>query len=266
MIKICRFCRKEFEPRSNRQVYCDREHRRVCPSCGSIYVEKYNENLSKPPRLCSSYCGIKSKIIPLPQFEIIDQISDKVLINSCSLRSKYENLRISQHISSIGLNPIHVFPTDDINKIANWCNVSKKLDSSEFKVYKLNHEYVQEFLEENDIVPFYKKTSDSLGLVKNSKIYQVMTFARPRYNHKYDYEIIRCCTRNGFNIERGLDTLSSSASIYLGVSSCIAYQDLSKEFNNKYYEKIGMKLHHTNRPRKRSGDVFDCGTNVYAFE
>lgn len=265
MTKICRFCGKQFTPRSNRQIYCDREHKRVCPSCGSVYVEKYNENLKKPPRLCSSYCGIRSKIIPLPQFEILDRINDKVLINSCIPRSKYENLRISQHISSINLDPIHIFPSDDIDRIIRWCEVNKKLDSSEFQVYKLNYEYVQEFLEDNDIVPFYKKTSDAIGLVKDSKIYQVMTFSRPRYNHNYDYEIIRCCTRNGFNILGGLDVLSSAASIYLGVSNCISYQDLSKEFNKKYYETIGMELNHTNRPRRRNLNIFDCGTNVYVF-
>jgi len=265
IFKICRFCGKQFIPRSNRQLYCDREHRRICPSCGSVYIEKYPENLSKPPRKCCSYCGIQPKTLSLPQFETIDQVGRSILIQSNVSRGRYENLRISQHLFSRDLNPVHVFPSDNLDKLVKWCEITKKLDSAELTVYKLNLDYAREFLEENDIVPFYKHTSSALGLVNESKIYQIMTFSKPRYNKIYDYEIIRCCTRNGFQVKGGVDKLSSAASMYLGIFNCITYQDLSKQFNYHYYEQIGMNLHHINRPRIRCGKIFDCGTAVLDF-
>lgn len=55
-IKICKFCGKEFKPKSNRQQYCKGPHIRQCPVCGKDYVEDNVENLKRPPVACSYEC------------------------------------------------------------------------------------------------------------------------------------------------------------------------------------------------------------------
>lgn len=263
--KKCLFCGQEFTPRNNRQMYCDRDHYRQCPSCGLIYLEKYSENLKKPPRLCSSNCRIKHMIPDYIEHDIILDAANFVIVDSTTPRQKYDNLHISQHYHRIGINCVHVFPGDNIDRIIKQQDVVSVQDASEFKVYKLNLDYAAEFLVTNDIVKYYKNTALAIGLVKDYEIYQVMTFASPRYDRKFDYEIIRCCNKLGYVIDDGLDLLSSTASLQFGITNCIAYQDRSKCFAASKLQRIGMKLHHTNPPHKRSSGVYDCGTYVLVF-
>lgn len=264
-IRKCKFCGQEFVPRSNRQIYCDREHYRQCPSCGELYIERYSENLKRPPRLCCSTCRITHREPEYVEHETIWKSENIVLVDSQKKRNKYDNLNISKYYRSIGIDCVHVFPEDDIDKLIQQCSCSKTLDASELNVYKLSRDYTAEFLKENDTVSFYESTSVALGLVKNNEIYQVMTFASSRYTQNYEYEIIRCCTKLGCKIENGLDILSSQASIILGIHSCIAYQDMSKTFSLQPYQSINMKLSHINPPRLRKSSVYDCGTAVFVF-
>ena len=55
----CEFCGLPFTPASNRQRYCNREHKRVCPICGKEYIEDNVENLKRPPVACSYDCRAK---------------------------------------------------------------------------------------------------------------------------------------------------------------------------------------------------------------
>lgn len=57
--KICKFCGKEFLPRSNFQQYCKGPHIRNCPVCGKEYNETNSENLKRPPHACSYECRTK---------------------------------------------------------------------------------------------------------------------------------------------------------------------------------------------------------------
>ena len=57
--KICKFCNKEFTPRSNYQVYCPGPHIRICPVCEKEYIEDNVDNLKLPPVACSYECRVK---------------------------------------------------------------------------------------------------------------------------------------------------------------------------------------------------------------
>lgn len=57
--RLCKFCEKEFVPRSNRQCYCKGPHYRKCPVCGKEYLEDNVDNLKKPPVACSYECRTK---------------------------------------------------------------------------------------------------------------------------------------------------------------------------------------------------------------
>lgn len=55
-MKTCKFCNKKFKPHSNRQIYCDEPHIRICPVCNNKYIEKDNWLLQFPPHACSYKC------------------------------------------------------------------------------------------------------------------------------------------------------------------------------------------------------------------
>ena len=39
--KICAYCKSEFIPESNRQIYCKKDHWASCPVCGNLHKIKY---------------------------------------------------------------------------------------------------------------------------------------------------------------------------------------------------------------------------------
>ena len=60
--KICQFCGDEFTPTSGRQKFCTKPHERICPVCGSTYLETITNNLNRPPHACSPKCrGVLQK-------------------------------------------------------------------------------------------------------------------------------------------------------------------------------------------------------------
>lgn len=56
---LCAFCGEPFEKKSYQQIYCKRDHHRACPICGADYIERNNDNLKKPPKVCSYECRTK---------------------------------------------------------------------------------------------------------------------------------------------------------------------------------------------------------------
>lgn len=260
--RVCKFCGKLFIPRSNRQIYCDNEHIRQCPRCGKFYVERCHDNLSKPAKFCSRHC--MNREFP-NDVKVLYSNEKYVIVDSKLTRDKYDNLSISNKFESEGKICIHYFPDDNIERLIQMTEIKHELDANECSVYKLNTDVTSEFLLENDIVPYYRPTILSLGLVKENQLYQVITFCIPKYTKKYDYEIKRVCTRTGYDVKGGLDKLSTSASVCFDIHSCITYVDKSKNFCPRMFESIGMNLHHSNAPKKRSSGIFDCGTEVYVF-
>lgn len=57
--RLCDFCGLPFIPASNRQRYCKRIHKRICPICNKEYVEDNVENLKRPPIACSYECRVQ---------------------------------------------------------------------------------------------------------------------------------------------------------------------------------------------------------------
>lgn len=70
MIKICKECKKEFNAKNNRMVYCDRDHYRICPICGNKFLVKRKLSLNIKDLTCSKECAKKKEIITRKELEI----------------------------------------------------------------------------------------------------------------------------------------------------------------------------------------------------
>ena len=88
-----------------------------------------------------------------------------------------------------------------------------------------------------------------LGLYYDDKLVQVMTFGKPRYNRRYDYELLRLCTRAGYSVTGGAERLFNYFVKYYAPKSVISYCDNSK-FNGDVYHKLGFKLKSRGRPSR----------------
>ena len=85
-----------------------------------------------------------------------------------------------------------------------------------------------------------------------------MSFSCPRFTDKYEYEIIRECSKQGYIILGGKEKLWSYFVKNYNPKDCISYCDFSK-FTGNSYLKLGFKKERLNKPGfwwlDRSNDV-----------
>jgi len=91
--RLCDFCHQPFIPASNRQRYCKRVHKRICPVCGKEYVEDNVENLKRPPVACSYACRVKKT-----QSTSLERYGCTAPGNSTQAREKARETRRNKHI------------------------------------------------------------------------------------------------------------------------------------------------------------------------
>ena len=97
-----------------------------------------------------------------------------------------------------------------------------------------------------------------LGLFYQEELIQIMSFSCPRFTDKYEYEIIRECSKQGYIILGGKEKLWSYFVKNYNPKDCISYCDFSK-FTGNSYLKLGFKKERLNKPGfwwlDRSNDV-----------
>ena len=74
-----------------------------------------------------------------------------------------------------------------------------------------------------------------------------MTFGKPRYNKKYQWELLRLCTRPNSFVVGGAERLYRYFLSHYAPDSIISYCDLSK-FTGDVYTRLGMTPLRTSKP------------------
>lgn len=303
--KKCLFCGEMFQPKNSSQKYCRKNHVRICPVCGSEYVETHVENLSRPPVACSYACRKQmSKNTNLSKYSSEEYFSSetfKNLVQKRNSRSMFDihnisrnniqkilyeddgylvfqsqddtilsNRLISSYIQSTNKTPVVVYLDENPDRVLGQLELKDniQIDSSDLTVYKLNNETTKEFIAENDYNKNIEGIVFSLGLVKYNTIYQVMIFGQNKHNKDYKLQLLRTCNKYRHTITDGLDKLSSVASHQFEICRCIAYQNQSKPFMNERLKSIGMRKIRSNHGTKieRAGQViYGFDTDVYTF-
>lgn len=217
--------------------------------------------------------------------------------------STYHKTKSDIAISN-GYRCIHVFDWDDWSKILNMLIPTKPIYARNCKLYKLNLEPTNEFLSKYHIQGTCKGQLLNVGLLYNDELVEVMTFGKPRYSTKHKIELLRLCTKPGYQVIGGASKLFNWAVSTYELQNIISYCDLSK-FSGDVYEKLGMKhirdsapqeiwskgtkritanllrqrgydqLFHTNYGKGTSNEdlmlengwlpIYDCGQAVYEF-
>ena len=162
--------------------------------------------------------------------------------------SMYYHRDKTQLAEDNGYRCIHVWDWDDWDKVIDLIAPKIVLSSEDMSIYRLTPEVTNQFLNENDIHRTCRGQLVSFGLVKDEQVYQVMTFGKPKYDHSYNVQMMRMCTKRGFEITGGFDRLSHFASADYGLSRIIAYCDRSK-YTGQEHEQLGMKLARVTPPQ-----------------
>lgn len=203
------------------------------------------------------HIGNRSYDFKIPDSNVLVEINPTYTHNSFGnhfnengLASNYHSMK-SKLAQEHGYRCIHVWDWD------NWDKIVSLIRSTQNKVYARNTEIyvvknmklINKFLNDNHIQGTVRGQVLCFGLVKDDELIELMTFGKPRYNKKFDGELLRLCTKQDTIVIGGASKLFSYATKYFSLGKIISYCDLSK-FNGTVYEKLNMTLDHTTSPTK----------------
>ena len=160
----------------------------------------------------------------------------------------------SLYFEEKGIQLVHIFEYEFLEKedliksfIKSKLGIfEKKIGASKCKVKELSVDIYRKFCEENHL----QGKADArikLGLFYQEELIQIMSFSCPRFTDKYEYEIIRECSKQGYIILGGKEKLWSYFIKKYNPNSVISYCDFSK-FTGNSYLKLGFKKERLNKP------------------
>lgn len=148
-----------------------------------------------------------------------------------------------------GYRCIHIWDWDDKNKIINLLKPKTTLYARQLEVKEVSFEDTGTFLSQYHIQNSCSGQDIRLGLYKDNELVEMMTFGKPRYNKKYEYELLRLCTKDEYKVVGGAEKLFKFFVNKYKPSSIVSYCDNSK-FTGEVYTRLGMELKSYGKPTK----------------
>lgn len=147
---------------------------------------------------------------------------------------------------------IHVWDWDNIDKVRKLVETRKKVvyaRNCDIRDISAQRTILDNFLNMFHLQGTCKGQSVCYGLFYKDELIQLITFGKPRYNKKYEYELLRLCTSSDFRVVGGSEKLFKHFENVLQPMSIISYCDNSK-FNGNVYKRLRMTLLDYGQPSK----------------
>lgn len=159
-------------------------------------------------------------------------------------KEKHYHLRKSTVARVNGFNCIHIWDWDNVDAIIHLLKRKESIGARQCKIKEVSKKEAIDFINKYHIQG-YAKDKIRLGLYFRDGLVSIMTFDKPRYNNKYEYELVRYCS--SINITGGANKLFKYfLETYYPKSIC-SYCDLSK-FTGGTYINLGFNLVRVNSP------------------
>lgn len=130
-----------------------------------------------------------------------------------------------------GYRCIHVWDWDDPYKIIQLLKSKEKIFARKCQIKEVPKEETIYFINKYHLQN-YIKDDIRIGLYYENELISIMTFGKPRYNKKHQYELLRYCSSK--NIIGGAEKLFSYFIEKYNPDSIISYCDKSKFIGNVY--------------------------------
>ena len=122
--------------------------------------------------------------------------------------------------------------------INNKLGLNKKIFARKCEIREVDSNTAERFLKENHLQG-YCVAKYRFGLYYENVLVSLMTFGKSRYNKNYDWELLRFCSKKGYNIVGGASKLLSHfRKQYSG--SIISYAN-RRWSNGHLYETLGFE-------------------------
>jgi hypothetical protein len=231
-----------------------------CPSCypllraGESLMEKeIHTSLSGE----FSFETRKLNIIPpyeldiyFPDHNIAIEFNGTYWHSESAKKDKSYHLNKTLLCESKGINLIHIFEWQWVSQkeiilsiLYNRLNGSKILRTGarKCKIERISTQIERSFLKENHIQG-YIPSKICYGLInKDGEIIQIASFGYSRYNHNYEWELLRSCSKLQNSVQGGLSKLMANFIKENDPVSIISYCDRGL-FNGKGYTSSGFTL------------------------
>lgn len=163
--------------------------------------------------------------------------------------SKDYHINKTNKANELGFKCIHIFDWDDQNKIINMFLPKTIIYARQCKLKVITLKEANDFLNLYHLQNGLIKQDICLGLFYKDMLVEVMTFGKPRYNKKYEYELLRLCSHKEYKITGGSEKLFKYFINNYKPKSIISYCDKSK-FSGDIYSKLGFILKGISKPSR----------------
>lgn len=194
-----------------------------------------------------------------------------------------------------GFQCVNVFDWDNWERIIPMLSTNKeRIEASALDIYILSENAAKNFLSQFSLQGIFNKPAWHIGLVNQDEIYQLITLSVPRYNKKYEAEIVRWQSNPKYEVIGGYDRLLNFvlSDDFYAISSVVLYFDNAKPLDldilnslkyvqdspptliwskgNRYvtdrmFKRFGYKGLHTETELLDNGwlPIYNCGYKVY---
>lgn len=180
---------------------------------------------------------------------------------------KYYHFNKSKIANTNGYRCIHVWDWDDCTKVVQLLKHREKVNARDCVVSSVPENIAKDYLNEHHLQG-YVKDDIRLGLYYNDEVVEIMTFGKPRYNSKYEYELLRLCGHK--YVVGGAEKLFKYFITTYNPTSIVSYCDFSK-FSGDVYTALGMSLQKTDVAKhwyciKTHQHILDSSLNKVGFD
>ena len=145
----------------------------------------------------------------------------------------------SQCAARNGYHCIHLWDWDDPDKIVDLLAYKRVVYARACKVREVCERDSNLFLKVNHLQGMCKGSTVRIGLYEGDTLVLLMTFGKPRYNKRYQWELLRMCSMRGVVVVGGAERLFKHFVDTCNPDSIISYCDLSK-FSGDVYVRLGF--------------------------
>lgn len=157
-----------------------------------------------------------------------------------------DHLNKTEECKKRGIQLLHIFENEWMNDKSLWQSVilnklglNKRIFARKCVIKEIDSKIKSEFLKNNHLQND-DKSSIRIGLFFNSELVSVMTFGKSRYNKKYQYELLRFCSKQNITVVGGASKLFKYFVNKYQPKSVISYANRRWSDGN-LYRQIGFK-------------------------
>lgn len=244
----CSVCGSDFNYKFN----CAKNLKYACPTCHPFYRSRAEEEISTFINSLGFATELNDRILlkdyPNPELDIYVP-SKKLAIEFNGLywhseaqgKDKRYHLDKTLACNEQGVRLVHIFEDEWRDKQQIVKNRLKhllgltphKIFARRCEVRNVPNALATKFLNKYHIQGAVN-ASINLGLFYKNRLVALMTFSKPRFNKKYDYELLRYCTIGNFTIIGGADKLFAHFKRNYEFSKIVSYADRRWSDGNLY--------------------------------